>query len=218
MLCRLDGRGDNNHAGNDGAPATALILACKDYVGGAGLDTREGGTTMGGVSPSCGHAVKPETSQNSGRDLHRYRKYKRSSIGVLAQRVTLPIYSTFQALHRVRGGFVGQRTRPTRAFLLERGMVCDKAYIPCSSCPVSWQLAPMFFALHVAHHRGFSGRLASMDGRIEGLSSEIETLASQDRACQRAELSGPHQHDEHACSSRCHQRRPLSCGQGRSRD
>lgn len=113
MLCRLDGRGDNNHAGNDGAPATALILACKDYVGGAGLGRREGGTTMGGVSPSCGHAVKPETSQNSGRDLHRYRKYKRSSIGVLAQRVTLPIYSTFQALHRVRGRFVGQRTRPS---------------------------------------------------------------------------------------------------------
>lgn len=43
-----------------------------------------------------------------------------------------------------------------------------------------------------------------LDGRMEGLSSEIETLASQDRACQRAELSGPHQHDEHACSSRCH--------------
>ncbi|MET4218968.1 hypothetical protein ABIB00_004189 [Bradyrhizobium sp. LB14.3] len=39
-----------------------------------------------------------------------------------------------------------------------------------------------------------------LDERVEGLSSEIETPAGQYRPSQGSELSGPHQHDEHACS------------------
>ena len=52
-----DDRGDNNHVGNDGTLAAGSVLARKDYGDGGGSDTREGGSTMGGVkvNPGGGH-------------------------------------------------------------------------------------------------------------------------------------------------------------------
>ncbi|WP_237889991.1 MULTISPECIES: hypothetical protein [Bradyrhizobium] len=49
-----DGRGDNNHVGNDGTLAAGSILARKENGDGGSSDTREGGTSMGGVKVQPG--------------------------------------------------------------------------------------------------------------------------------------------------------------------
>ncbi|QOZ43797.1 hypothetical protein XH89_10115 [Bradyrhizobium sp. CCBAU 53340] len=49
-----DGRGDNNHVGNDGTLAAGSALARKDQGDGGGSDTRESGSTMGGVKVQPG--------------------------------------------------------------------------------------------------------------------------------------------------------------------
>src|SRR5713226_187074 len=93
-----------------------------------------------------------------------------------------------QALHRVRERLVGQRTGvidQIRAFLLERGIAVRQGLRSCGpSCRVSSRRAPMCSRLACcASSRVW--RETGADERIEGLSREIETLARQDKACER---------------------------------
>src|SRR5260221_2168772 len=95
-----------------------------------------------------------------------------------------------QALHRVRERLVSQRTgiiNQIRAFLLERGVAVRQGLrflraelprilaTPCDA--LSPRMVRVIEDLAVDWHR--------LDERIQGLSSEIEVLASRDAGCER---------------------------------
>ena len=95
-----------------------------------------------------------------------------------------------QALHRVRDRLVGQRTgviNQIRAFLLEwgiavrRGLHSLRFELPGILATRADVLSPRMLRII----EGLAEDWRRRDERIEGLSSEIETLARQDQACQR---------------------------------
>jgi transposase len=95
-----------------------------------------------------------------------------------------------QALHRVRERLVSQRTgiiNQIRAFLLERGIAVRQGLrflrteLPRILATRSDVLSPRM--VHVIEE--LSGDWRRLDERIKRLSSEIETLAHQDTACER---------------------------------
>src|SRR6516165_4099443 len=95
-----------------------------------------------------------------------------------------------QALHRVRDRLVGQRTgviNQIRAFLLERGIAVRQGLhslrfeLPCILATRTDVLSPRMLRII----EGLAGDWRRLDARIEELSGEIETLARQDRACER---------------------------------
>ena len=95
-----------------------------------------------------------------------------------------------QALHRVRDRLVGQRTgviNQIRAFLLERGIAVRqgphslRSELPNILATRTDVLSPRMFRIIEA----LAGDWRRLDERIDGLSSEIETLADHDQACER---------------------------------
>src|SRR5262245_1127105 len=95
-----------------------------------------------------------------------------------------------QALHRVRERLVSQRTgiiNQIRAFLLERGVAVRQGlrflrnelpHILAAPCDA---LSPCMLRVI----EDLAGDWRRLDERIEGLSSEIEALARQDKGCER---------------------------------
>ena len=119
------------------------------------------------------------------------------AIAEAVQRPTMKFVATktadqldLQALHRVRGRLVSQRTgviNQIRAFLLERGVAVRqgrhflRAGLPgilATGCEV---LSPRM--VHLIED--LAGDWRRLDERIEGLSGEIAALARQDAGCER---------------------------------
>src|SRR5262244_23979 len=95
-----------------------------------------------------------------------------------------------QALHRVRERLVSQRTgiiNQIRAFLLERGVAVRqglrflRAELPRILAAPCDALSPRMSRVV----EDLAGDWRRLDERIEGLSSEIEALARQDKGCER---------------------------------
>jgi transposase len=95
-----------------------------------------------------------------------------------------------QALHRVRERLVAQRTgiiNQIRAFLLERGVAVRqglrflRAELPRILAAPCDALSPRMLRVI----EDLAGDWRRLDERIEGLSSEIEALARQDKGCER---------------------------------
>src|SRR3979490_1131760 len=95
-----------------------------------------------------------------------------------------------QALHRVRDRLVSQRTgiiNQIRAFLLERGIpgrqgtAFLRTELPTILATRTDVLSPRMLRII----EDLAGDWRRLDERIEKLSSEIETLARQDQACER---------------------------------
>jgi transposase len=119
------------------------------------------------------------------------------AIAEAVQRPTMKFVATktadqldLQALHRVRERFVGQRTgiiNQIRAFMLERGIAVRqglrflRAELPGILATRSDALSPRMLRIL----EDLSADWRHLNARIEGLSSEIETLARQDEACER---------------------------------
>src|SRR5499426_3113526 len=119
------------------------------------------------------------------------------AIAEAVQRPTMKFVATksteqldLQALHRVRERLVSQRTgiiNQIRAFLLERGVAVRqglrflRAELPRILAAPCDALSPRM--LRVVED--LAGDWRRLDERIEGLSSEIEALARQDKSCER---------------------------------
>src|SRR5246127_1504508 len=119
------------------------------------------------------------------------------AIAEAVQRPTMKFVATktaeqldLQALHRVRERLVSQRTgiiNQIRAFMLERGIAVRQGIgflrteLPTILATRTDALSPRM--LRVIEE--LAGDWRRLDERIEGLSSEIETLARQDKACER---------------------------------
>src|SRR6266496_2253174 len=119
------------------------------------------------------------------------------AIAEAVQRPTMKFVATktadqldLQALHRVRDRLVGQRTgviNQIRAFLLERGIAVRqglhslRSELPGILATRTDVLLPRMLRII----EDLAGDWRRLDARIEGLSSEIETLARQDKACER---------------------------------
>ena len=119
------------------------------------------------------------------------------AIAEAVQRPTMKFVATktadqldLQALHRVRDRLVGQRTgaiNQIRAFLLERGIAVRQGLhslrfeLPGILATRTDVLSPRMLRII----EGLAEDWRRLDERIEGLSSEIETLARQDQACRR---------------------------------
>src|SRR5438067_10958712 len=119
------------------------------------------------------------------------------AIAVAVQRPTMKFVATktadqldLQALHRVRDRLVGQRTgviNQIRAFLLERGIAVRqglrslRSELPGILATRTDVLSPRMLRII----EDLAGDWRRLDERIEGLSSEIEALARQDKACER---------------------------------
>src|SRR6516164_643233 len=119
------------------------------------------------------------------------------AIAEAVQRPTMKFVATksveqldLQALHRVRERLVGQRTGVTnqiRAFLLERGIAVRqglnflRAELPGILAKRTDVLSPRM--LRIVEDLATDWR--RLDGRIEGVSSEIAALVNQDAACKR---------------------------------
>src|SRR5260370_29660859 len=115
------------------------------------------------------------------------------------QRPTMKLVATktadqldLQALHRVRDRLVGQRTgviNQIRAFLLERGIAVRQGLrslrfeLPGILATRIDVLSPRMLRII----EDLAGDPRPLDRRIEGLSSETETLARQGEACDRLE-------------------------------
>ena len=119
------------------------------------------------------------------------------AIAEAVQRPTMKFVATktadqldLQALHRVRDRLVSQRTgviNQIRAFLLERGIAVRqglhslRSELPGILATRTDVLSPRMLRII----EDLAGDWRRLDARIEGLSSEIETLARQDQACER---------------------------------
>jgi transposase len=119
------------------------------------------------------------------------------AIAEAVQRPTMKFVATktadqldLQALHRVRERFVGQRTgiiNQIRAFLLERGIAVRqglrflRAELPGILATRTDVLSPRMLRVI----EDLAGDWRRLDMRVEGLSSEIEALARQDKGCAR---------------------------------
>jgi transposase len=95
-----------------------------------------------------------------------------------------------QALHRVRERLVSQRTgiiNQIRAFLLERGIAVRQGLrflrleLPGILATQTDVLSPRMLRVI----EDLAGDWRHLDARIEGITSEIETLARQDQHCER---------------------------------
>ena len=95
-----------------------------------------------------------------------------------------------QALHRVRERLVSQRTgiiNQIRAFMLERGIAVRQGIgylrmeLPTILATRTDALSPRMLRVI----EDLAGDWRRLDARIEGLTSEIETLAHQDQHCER---------------------------------
>jgi transposase len=119
------------------------------------------------------------------------------AIAEAVQRPTMKFVATktaeqldLQALHRVRERLVSQRTgiiNQIRAFLLERGVAVRqglrflRAELPrILAAPCDARSPRMLRVIE-----DLAGDWRRLDDRIEGLSSEIEALARQDKGCER---------------------------------
>src|SRR5437667_10293030 len=119
------------------------------------------------------------------------------AIAEAVQRPTMKFVATktadqldLQALHRVRERLVGQRTgivNQIRAFMLERGIAVRqglrflRSELPGILATRTDVLSPRMLRII----EDLAGDWRRLDERIEGLSSEIETLARQGKACER---------------------------------
>ena len=119
------------------------------------------------------------------------------AIAEAVQRPTMKFVATktadqldLQALHRVRERFVGQRTgiiNQIRAFMLERGIAVRQGLrflrteLPGILATRTDALSPRMLRIL----EDLSADWRRLDARIEGLSSEIEALARQDKGCER---------------------------------
>src|SRR3984957_17554946 len=119
------------------------------------------------------------------------------AIAEAVQRPTMKFVATktadqldLQALHRVRDRLVGQRTgviNQIRAFMLERGIAVRqglrslRSELPGVLATRTDVLLPRMLRII----EDLAGDWRRLDERIEGLSSEIETLARQDAGCER---------------------------------
>ncbi len=126
------------------------------------------------------------------------------AIAEAVQRPTMKFVATktadqldLQALHRVRERLVGQRTgiiNQIRAFLLERGVAVRKGLgflrkeLPAILATRVDVLSPRMMRII----EDLAGDWHRLDERIEGLSTEIETLAHQDPACERLMTGARH--------------------------
>jgi transposase len=124
------------------------------------------------------------------------------AIAEAVQRPTMRFVATktpdqldLQALHRVRERLVSQRTgiiNQIRAFLLERGVAVRqglrflRAELPRILAAPCDALSPRMLRVI----EGLAGDWRRLDERIEGLSSEIEALARQDKGCKIRAASG----------------------------
>ena len=95
-----------------------------------------------------------------------------------------------QALHRVRERLVSQRTgiiNQVRAFLLERGIAVRQGQrFLRAELPRILATPPDVLSLRMVRViEDLAGDWRRLDDRIEGLSSEIETIARHDAGCQR---------------------------------
>jgi transposase len=127
----------------------------------------------------------PQGQQNDFRDAEAVQRPTMKFVATkTAEQLDL------QALHRVRERLVSQRTgliNQIRAFLLERGVAVRqglrflRAELPrilAAPCDV---LSPRMLRVI----EDLAGDWRRLDERIEGLSSEIEALARQDKGCER---------------------------------
>src|SRR5438105_7600158 len=119
------------------------------------------------------------------------------AIAEAVQRPTMKFVATktadqldLQALHRVRDRLVGQRTgviNQIRAFLLERGIAVRqglrslRSELPGILATRTDVLSPRMLRII----EDLAGDWLRLDEHIEGLSNELETLARQDKACER---------------------------------
>src|ERR1700693_1418540 len=119
------------------------------------------------------------------------------TIAEAVQRPTMKFVATktteqldLQALHRVRERLVSQRTgiiNQIRAFLLERGVAVRqglrflRAELPRILAVPPDVLSPRMVRIV----EDLAGDWRRLDERVEGLSSEIETVARQDVSCER---------------------------------
>ena len=119
------------------------------------------------------------------------------AIAEAVQRPTMKFVATktpeqldLQALHRVRERLVSQRTgiiNQIRAFLLERGIAvrqgqrCLRSALPGILATSSDALRPRMVRIV----EDLASDWRRLDERIEGLSDEIEVLASNDCGCER---------------------------------
>jgi transposase len=119
------------------------------------------------------------------------------AIAEAVQRPTMKFVATktadqldLQALHRVRERLVSQRTgiiNQIRAFLLERGVAVRqgqrflRAELPIILATPPDVLSPRMVRII----EDLAGDWRRLDERIEGLSSEIQTIARQDSGCER---------------------------------
>jgi transposase len=119
------------------------------------------------------------------------------AIAEAVQRPTMKFVATktadqldLQALHRVRGRLVGQRTaiiNQIRAFLLERGIAVRqglhflRAELPGILAKRTDVLSPRMLRII----EDLAGDWRRLDERIESLSAEITGVVEQDPACQR---------------------------------
>ena len=119
------------------------------------------------------------------------------AIAEAVQRPTMKFVATktaeqldLQALHRVRARLVSQRTgiiNQIRAFLLERGIAVRqgqrylRSALPGILATPTDALSPRMVRIV----EDLAGDWRRLDGRIEGLSDEIDTLARQDAGCER---------------------------------
>src|SRR5262252_286983 len=119
------------------------------------------------------------------------------AIAEAVQRPTMKFVATktadqldLQALHRVRERLVSQRTgiiNQIRAFLLERGVAVRQGLrflrleLPNILAKRTDVLSPRMMRII----EDLAGDWHRLDERIEGVTSEIEVLASQDPACER---------------------------------
>jgi transposase len=119
------------------------------------------------------------------------------AIAEAVQRPTMKFVATktadqldLQALHRVRERLVSQRTgiiNQIRAFLLERGVAVRqgqrflRAELPSILATRSDVLSPRM----VRAIEDLAGDWRRLDARIEGLSTEIESIARRDAGCER---------------------------------
>jgi transposase len=128
-------------------------------------------------------------------DKNDYRDAE--AIAEAVQRPTMKFVATktveqldLQALHRVRERLVSQRTgiiNQIRAFLLERGIAVRQGLrflrleLPSILATRTDVLSPRMVRIL----EDLSGDWRRLDTRIEGLTSEIETLARHDQRCEQ---------------------------------
>jgi transposase len=151
----------------------------------------------------CLSALGHDTRLMPARYVRPYSKGQKNdfrdaeAIAEAVQRPTMKFVATkttdqldLQALHRVRERFVSQRTGITnqiRAFMLERGIAVRqglrflRAALPAILASRSDVLSPRM--LRLIEELAMDWR--RLDERIDGLSAEIEAVASADAGCER---------------------------------